>query len=160
MHFREFSRCIPPEVLGQNPLQNHWVFSNRTRYVYFVLDSSELLYITVKFVCHYMSLHVCHYISLTKIVCHFTSLHEYVTICSTLCALPFWPHKLFCGVWQFRLEKIGEAYSLAHFVVFCFAVGLPEMNVFLSHVLSLRISLCRIQSLPLIGSCPAKGVKR
>ena len=107
-----------------------------------------------------MSLQVCHYTSPKKIVCHFTSLHEYVTICSTLCALPFWPHKLFCGVWQFRLEKIGEAYSLAHFVVFCFAVGLPEMNVFLSHVLSLRISLCRIQSLPLIGSCPAKGVKR
>ena len=47
-----------------------------------------LLYITEKLVCHYTSLQVCHYISQTKIVCHSTSLHEYVTICSTLCALP------------------------------------------------------------------------
>ena len=47
-----------------------------------------LLNITKNLVCHYTSLQVCHYISLTKIVCHYTSLHEYVTICSTLCALP------------------------------------------------------------------------
>ena len=46
------------------------------------------LYITEKLVCHYTSLQVCHYISLKKFVCHSTSLHGYVTICSTLCALP------------------------------------------------------------------------
>ena len=46
------------------------------------------LYVTEKIVCHNVSLQVCRYISLKKVVCHSTSLHEYVTICSTLYALP------------------------------------------------------------------------
>ena len=46
------------------------------------------LNVTERIVCQYMSLQLCHNISLKKIVCHSTSLHEYVTICSTLCALP------------------------------------------------------------------------